>query len=166
MQDRVAIKFVITGPYASGKTTLVRTMSEIPIVGTEAAMQDFGKLTVAEEDLTVELSLFGTPGQRRFNFKWDVLAEGMDGYVVVVDMSRPGSFDDAAVIIEHFRNMSDAPFVIAANRGYDSLDGVAERLGVPEALVIACDATERESARDVLLALLEAVLYAVGHGTE
>jgi len=176
--ETVVIKFVITGPFAAGKTTLVKTMSEIPVIGTETAVtdntssiktnttvsMDFGKLTLVDEDMIVELSLFGTPGQQRFNFMWDVLAEGMDGYVVLVDLSRPDSFEEAAGIIAHFARISDAPFVIGANKGSGDpgeLEGVAESLGAPGAHVVACDATDQTSARDTLLALLEAVLWAV-----
>jgi signal recognition particle receptor subunit beta len=130
---------------------------------------DFGKLTLVDEDMIVELSLFGTPGQQRFNFMWDVLAEGMDGYVVLVDLSRPDSFEEAAGIIDHFRGISDAPFVIGANKGSgeaSELDGVAEKLGAAGAHVVACDATDQDSARETLLALLEAVLSAVDEELE
>ena len=141
-RETVVIKFVITGPFAAGKTTLVKTMSEIPVVGTETAVtddtssiksnttvsMDFGKLTLIDEDMIVELSLFGTPGQQRFNFMWDVLAEGMDGYVVLVDLGRPESFEEATQIIAHFARISDAPFVIGANRGSGDPDEI-EGLG-------------------------------------
>jgi signal recognition particle receptor subunit beta len=177
-RETVVIKFVITGPFAAGKTTLVNTMSEIPVIGTETVVSDntraikcnttvsmdFGKLTLIDEDLIVELSLFGTPGQQRFNFMWDVLAEGMDGYVVLADLARPDSFEETAAIIDHFRGLSAAPFVIGANKGTGEdgeLDGLADRLGAAEAPVIACDATDQGSAREMLLALLEAVACAV-----
>jgi hypothetical protein len=182
-RETVVIKFVITGPFAAGKTTLVKTMSEIPVIGTETSVtdetssiktnttvsMDFGKLTLVDEDMIVELSLFGTPGQQRFNFMWDVLAEGMDGYLVLVDLSRPDSFEEAAGIIAHFSRISDVPFVIGANKGSGDpgeLEGVADSLGAPGALVVACDATDQESARDTLLALLEAVLSAVDEELE
>ncbi len=177
-RETIVIKFVITGPFAAGKTTLVKTMSEIPVIGTETAVtdatsaiktqttvsMDFGKLTLVDEDMIVELSLFGTPGQQRFNFMWDVLAMGMDGYVVLVDVSRPESFEDASAIIAHFRGISEAPFVIGANRssgGPPELEAIAETLGAPGAPVVPCDANDQDSARDTLLALLEEVLSAV-----
>ncbi len=31
------------------------------------------------------LYLFGTPGQKRFDFMWEILSEGMLGFVVLVD---------------------------------------------------------------------------------
>lgn len=179
-RETVTIKFVITGPFAAGKTTLVKTMSEIPVVGTETSVtdstsaiksdttvsMDFGKLTIVDADLIVELSLFGTPGQDRFRFMWDVLAEGMDGYVVLVDLTRPETLDEGRAIVEHFRAMSSAPFVIGANKGTgdpDELAGVAERVaGDPDAIVVACDASDQESAKGLLLVLLESVLASLG----
>ena len=173
-RETVVIKFVITGPFAAGKTTLVRTMSEIPVVGTETVVTDetagiktnttvtldFGKLTLADADLTVELSLFGTPGQARFAFMWDVLAEGMDGYVVLEDVSRPETYAETAEIIGHFRGISGVPVVIGANKAQPGQDlaGLAAELGVPGAPVVPCDATDQDSARDMLITLLEAVL--------
>src|SRR5207253_1524140 len=115
------------------------------------------------EDIIVELSLFGTPGQERFNFMWDVLSQGMDGYVVLVDLSRPESFAEAFGIIAHFRAISDVPFVVGANKGAadgSDLAGLADRIGSGDAPIIPCNATDQESARDLLLALLEAVLDA------
>ncbi|HEV7805157.1 MAG TPA: ATP/GTP-binding protein [Solirubrobacteraceae bacterium] len=182
-RETVVIKFVVTGPFAAGKTTLVKTMSEIPVIGTETSVtdetssikpnttvsMDFGKLTLVDEDMIVELSLFGTPGQQRFNFMWDVLAEGMDGYLVLVDLSRRDSFEEAAGIIAHFDRISDVPFIIGANKGNGAdreLDGIAETLGARGAQVVACDATDQESARDTLLALLLAVLSAVDEDVE
>lgn len=170
--ETIALKIVVTGPFAAGKTTLVRTMSEIPVVGTETVVtdetsaiksnttvsMDFGKLTLADEDVVVELSLFGTPGQARFSFMWDVLAQGMDGYVVLCDANRPESLDEAAEILAHFRDRSDVPFVIGVNRGSEA--GVAERLGAAGATVVACDATDQDSARELLLVMLEGVLAA------
>lgn len=177
-RETVVIKFVVTGPFAAGKTTLVNTMSEIPVIGTETTVtdntraiksnttvsMDFGKLTLVDEDLVVELSLFGTPGQQRFNFMWDVLAEGMDGYVVLADLARPESFEETMAIIDHFRGLSDVPFVVGANKGSGDaaeLEALAELLGIGDAPIIACDATDQDSAREMLLALLEAVLCAV-----
>lgn len=176
-REVVAIKFVITGPFAAGKTTLVKTMSEIPVVGTETIVTDdtsaiktnttvsldFGKLVLADDDLLVELSLFGTPGQARFSFMWDVLAEGMDGYVVLTDVSRPEALEETQEIVRHFQGIADVPFVIGANRHEDHphvLEDLDVVLGVPGAPIVPCNATDPDSARQMLLALLEAVLAA------
>src|SRR4051794_29914021 len=121
---------------------------------------DFGRITI---DRDLVLYLFGTPGQDRFDFMWEILGEGMLGYVVLVDASRPESVEDAAGIVAAFRKMAHVPYVVGLNRA-DGLDADEERrirdmLDLePHVPVVPCDATDRESVKSVLLALLYAVL--------
>ena len=74
---------------------------------------DFGRITV-DEDLV--LYLFGTPGQKRFDFMWEILSEGMLGFVVLVDSVRPETFREARRILDIFRNYATTPYVVAANK--------------------------------------------------
>jgi len=172
-----ALKIVVTGPFAAGKTTLIRTISEITVLSTEKAItdatrsrksdttvaMDFGRIRI---DRDLVLYLFGTPGQERFDFMWEILGEGMLGYVLLLDASRQDSLPEAAAILEAFRGMARVPFVVGLNRA-EGLDE-AEETRVREALclaadvpVIPCDATDRESVKSVLLALLYAVLDSI-----
>ncbi len=95
------VKMVVTGPFSAGKTAFIRSVSEIDVVSTERKISseadarqrnhdqyamDFGRITV-DDDLV--LYLFGTPGQRRFDFMWEILSEGMLGFIVMVDSTRP-----------------------------------------------------------------------------
>jgi hypothetical protein len=169
-----AVKVVVTGPFAAGKTTLIRTISEITVLSTERGItddskelkaqttvaMDFGRITIDSE---LVLYLFGTPGQARFEFMWEILSDGMLGFVLVVDTQDPSSFEDAAKILHSFTELAHVPFVIAANR-CPSLDAVTEHairqtldvdLSVP---IVACDVTDKESVKAVLLALLFGVL--------
>jgi small GTP-binding protein len=172
-----AVKIVVTGPFAAGKTTLIRTISEITVLSTEKGItddtrstktdttvaMDFGRITI---DRDLVLYLFGTPGQDRFDFMWEILGEGMLGYVVLVDATRPESVDEAASIVRAFRKMANVPFVVGVNRA-DGLDEseeqrVRDTLDLdPHIPVVPCDATDRESVKAVLLALLYAVLETV-----
>lgn len=172
-----AVKIVVTGPFAAGKTTLIRTISEITVLSTERGVSDetrvrknqttvamdFGRITI---DRDLVLYLFGTPGQERFDFMWEILGEGMLGYVLLVDANRPDSLDDAEGILAAFRKMAAVPFVVALNRA-DAVDpslerAVRDRLQLhPRIPVVACDATDRDSVKSVLLALLYAVLAEV-----
>src|SRR5690606_34660957 len=97
------VKIVTTGAFNSSKTEFVQYNSEIDVVSTERAISteaeriksqttvamDFGRITV-DDDLV--LYLFGTPGQRRFDFMWEILSQGMLGFVVMVDSTRPETF--------------------------------------------------------------------------
>ncbi len=173
-QGGQAVKIVVTGPFAAGKTTLIRTISEITVLSTEKGISDdtrsrksettvamdFGRITI-DHDLV--LYLFGTPGQERFDFMWEILGEGMLGYVLLVDATRPESLEEAASILEVFRRMARVPFVVGLNRG-SALDEL-EEARVRSALsldsrvpVVPCDASDRESVKTVLLALLYAVV--------
>jgi len=165
---------VVTGPFAAGKTTLIRTISEITVLSTERGItdstrsrkaettvaMDFGRITI---DRDLVLYLFGTPGQERFDFMWEILGEGMLGYVLLVDAERPDSLDEAIGILGAFRRMARVPFVVALNRsaGMDQQqeDQIRQQLGLePEVALLACDATDKESVKAVLLALLYSVL--------
>jgi small GTP-binding protein len=169
-----AVKIVVTGPFSAGKTTLIRTISEITVLSTEkditdhtrsrkaetTVAMDFGRITI---DRDLVLYLFGTPGQDRFDFMWEILGEGMLGYVLLLDASRQDSLDEAVGILAAFRKMARVPFVVALNRadGIDPGDEacVRSRLDLDDTVpVVPCDATDRESVKSVLLALLYSVV--------
>jgi len=170
-----AVKIVVTGPFAAGKTTLIRTISEITVLSTEkditdgtrsrkaetTVAMDFGRITI---DRDLVLYLFGTPGQDRFEFMWEILGEGMLGYVVLVDGGREDSLQEAVGILAAFRSMAaKIPFVVAVNRtqGLDPAgeERIREALSLDERVaVVPCDATDRESVKAVLLALLHTVV--------
>ena len=169
-----AVKIVVTGPFSAGKTTLIRTISEITVLSTEqditdstrsrkaetTVAMDFGRITI---DRDLVLYLFGTPGQDRFDFMWEILGEGMLGYILLVDSSREDSLGEAVGILAAFRKMARVPFVVALNRsaGMDPQDEerVRDVLALDEDTpVVPCDATDRESVKSVLLALLYSVV--------
>jgi small GTP-binding protein len=168
------VKMVITGPFNSGKTEFIQTVSEIDVVATERQItseaekikdtttvaMDFGRITV-DEDLV--LYLFGTPGQKRFDFMWEILSEGMLGFIVMVDSTRPETFREARSILETFRAYAPTPYVVAANKqdledAWDIDDmRIALRLD-PKLKFLPCVATDKDSVKNVLLELLYSIL--------
>ncbi len=168
------VKMVVTGPFSSGKTEFIQTVSEIDVVATERKISseaekiketttvamDFGRITV---DDNLVLYLFGTPGQKRFDFMWEILSEGMLGFIVMVDSTRPETFREARSILETFRAYAPTPYVVAANK-QDIEDAwsvddmrIALRLD-PKIKFLPCVALEKESVKGVLLELLYSIL--------
>ena len=169
-----AVKMVITGPFSSGKTQFIQSVSEIDVVSTERKISsdaekikdsttvamDFGRITVDDE---LVLYLFGTPGQKRFDFMWEILSEGMLGFVVMVDSAKPETFREAKSILETFRAYAPTPYVVAANK-QDRADAwevddlrIALRLD-PAVKLLPCVATNKETVKTVLLELLYSIL--------
>lgn len=171
------VKMVVTGPFNAGKTEFIRSVSEIDVVSTERKItdltsrvkkettvaMDFGRITVDEE---LVLYLFGTPGQKRFDFMWEILSEGMLGFVVLVDSVRPETFREARRILDIFRSYASTPYVVAANK-QDATDAWStEDLRIalkiqPNIKLLPCVATDKESVKTVLLELLYCILDTV-----
>ncbi|ONI79431.1 ATP-binding protein [Actinosynnema sp. ALI-1.44] len=173
-----AVKILIAGGFGAGKTTMVAAVSEIAPLSTEELLTeagigvddlagienkltttvalDFGRITLNDRAI---LYLFGTPGQGRFWFMWDELAFGAIGAVVLADTRR---LETCFPSIDFFEKR-DVPFVIAVNcfegaARYEMAE-VREALDVGEDVPIAlCDARDRESAKEVLVTLVEYVL--------
>ena len=168
------VKMVVTGPFNSGKTQFIKSVSEIDVVSTERKItaeaervknsttvaMDFGRITV---DDSLVLYLFGTPGQRRFDFMWEILSEGMLGFIVIVDSTRPETFREARNILETFRAYAPTPYVVAANKqdvdeAWD-LDDMRIALRLDKKVkLLSCVATERKAVKSVLLELLYSIL--------
>ncbi|MFG2479004.1 ATP/GTP-binding protein [Streptomyces fagopyri] len=165
---------MIAGGFGTGKTTLVASVSDIKPLTTEESLteagaglddligvsgktrttvsMDFGKISLNDE---LMLYLFGTPGQERFWFLWNGLFKGALGAVVLVDTRRLASSFRAIEEMER----QDVPFVIALNVFPDSprhpVEEIRDALDLPaHTPIVACDARDRASSRDVLIALV------------
>ena len=87
-------KIIFAGPVGSGKTTSISSVSDILVVGTEAKATD--EVAQRKDNTTVAMDygvlnlengskvhLYGTPGQDRFNFMWEILSENAMGFVIL-----------------------------------------------------------------------------------
>jgi hypothetical protein len=164
------LKIVVTGPFNAGKTAFIRTVSEIEVVSTEKKVtsldekiktsttvaMDFGRITINKH---ITLHLYGTPGQRRFDFMWEILSEGMLGMIVLVDSNSPETFREARIILETFRAYAPRPYLVAANKqdcedAWD-VEDLKAALRLDRGIkVIPCVATDKESVKRVLIELL------------
>jgi small GTP-binding protein len=176
MRQIKKIKVVIAGPFAAGKTQFINTVSEIKTVKTERRTQqlneksvkdyttvamDFGKIRIDDEH---ELYLFGTPGQFRFDFMWEILGEGALGIIILVDSTDPTTFHEARKIINFFQSRFPVPMVVGANKqdmpnAWSPEDvrialDIDEEEGIP---VIPVSAIDKESVKNALLTLFEII---------
>ncbi|MET8835965.1 ATP/GTP-binding protein [Micromonospora sp. NPDC004540] len=172
-------KIVIAGGFGVGKTTCVRSISEIPPINTEAWMtaasetvdrldpgidkttttvaMDFGRLTIGPD---LVLYLFGTPGQPRFWPMWDDLCRGAVGALVLADTRDLAASFPA---VNYFEQDSDVPFVVCVNLFdgvlHHPLDDVRAALALPDRVPLtACDARDPSSVARALLTVVEHAL--------
>ena len=107
-------KIIFSGPVGAGKTTAISSISDIPPVttdemasdmtrsqkpGTTVAM-DYGMLNLGDSE---RIHLYGTPGQERFNFMWDILTHGGIGLILLLNNTRPDPFRDMHFFLDSFK---------------------------------------------------------------
>jgi signal recognition particle receptor subunit beta len=173
-----AVKMLVAGGFGAGKTTMVAAVSEIAPLRTEELLtelsvgvddlsgveskstttvaMDFGRITINPELI---LYLFGTPGQDRFWFMWNELAQGAIGAVVLADTRR---LDSCFPSLDFFERRG-IPFVIGVNcfdsaQLYD-VDEVREALDIDDNVpILLCDVRQRQSSKELLITLTEHVI--------
>jgi len=168
-------KIIFTGPVGAGKTTAIGSISDIPVVKTEArasdevaqrkasttVAMDYGILNLGEG---AKVHLYGTPGQERFSFMWDILTIGGIGLVLMLDNAREDPLKDMEFYLDAFKDfIGKNQVVIGITRMdmkprpglYTYQTKLAElNLNVP---VFEVDARERSDVKVLLLALLAAL---------
>jgi len=164
-----AYKVVVTGPFNAGKSEFIRTGSDIPVVSTERPISD--ELAEVKQTTTVAMDyghaavdghlfhLYGTPGQERFDFMWDILAEEMDGLLVLVDSTDRSSLKVARRLLRRFRRKSRVPLMVVATKQDErramSVGEVGEALQAKASEpVMPCDPRDPSSVEQVLQELL------------
>ncbi|MGP4090764.1 GTP-binding protein [Streptomyces sp. KR55] len=173
---RDLVKILVAGPFGVGKTTLIDSVSEIRPLHTEEQLTeasaqvddlagvrekstttvaiDFGRISLPGG---IVLYLFGTPGQERFRSLWDDIAHGALGALVLVDSRRVDASFDVLGLVEE----SGLPYAVAFNAFPDApRHHTEEQLRAALDLeadtpMVTCDAREKDSSVDALLALVQ-----------
>ena len=163
-------KVVITGPVGAGKTSFIRSLSEIPVVDTDVkstidigkdmttVAMDYGLVHLGED----EIHLFGTPGQDRFSFMWDILSEGAIGFILLVDATNPSTFPLARRILDYVLSRFSIPYMVGVTKSdihpsWD-LDFIADYLEVDRSRVRAVLAIDERSVLDFIIYFFESYL--------
>ncbi|MDW8091784.1 MAG: ATP/GTP-binding protein [Meiothermus sp.] len=163
------LKLVVAGPVGAGKTSFIQSLSELPVVETD----EWASEAVGKEKTTVALDygllrldgvpihLFGTPGQERFCFMWEVLVEGALGLVLLVAGDRPQDLPQARRILEYLTSRHPVPFVLGVTRQdlprVWGPEEVADYFGLEARQVVGLNATSPTSATLALVRMLELV---------
>lgn len=171
------LRLVITGPVGAGKSTFIRSVSEIETVDTDRRATDetqylkksttvafdFGRLHFGSE---MALHLYGTPGQSRFDFMWDILIHKAHAFIVLVPANRPSEFRNTRRIISFMKQRVNIPFIIGLTH-IDCLDAwfpenIALALGYPEPelapKMIPVNATETDSVSNAVILLVQELI--------
>lgn len=170
------LRVVVTGGVGAGKTTLIRTISEIEVVDTDKRVTDdlvelkekttvaldFGRLTITPNQ---SLHLYGTPGQSRFDFMWDILIQKAHAYILLVDAHRPEHFRYGRKILNFMNKRIQIPCLIGLTHtdcpeAWEVEDvvlamGLLDETTCPPVEVI--NATEKESVLKSLILLVEEI---------
>lgn len=165
-------KIIFAGPVGAGKTTAIAAISDIEPVRTDAAASDMTlqrkqKTTVALDygvlrlDEHTKVHLYGTPGQERFDFMWDIVSQGGIGLVLLLDNTRANPLRDLQFFLNAFSQLlKRAPLVIGVTKtdlknapGTDTYAGVLEKFGMRPP-IFEIDSRQREDVKQLILALL------------
>lgn len=168
-------KIIFAGPVGAGKTTAIAAISDKPPVSTNETASDMTGRRKAQTTVAMDygikyldngdvLHLYGTPGQQRFDFMWDILVEGGLGLMLLIDNRRDNPFGDLAFYLKAFRGFIDQTGVVIGVSGMDvkpkpslaQYRDELKRLGL-SVPVFEVDARRQ---RDVSI-MLEALLYSI-----
>ncbi|MBD2102987.1 ATP/GTP-binding protein [Leptolyngbya sp. FACHB-261] len=166
------LRIVVTGPVGAGKSTFIRSISEIEVVDTDERATDetaqlkrkttvafdFGRLSFGPE---MALHVYGTPGQTRFDFMWDILIRRAHAYVLLVAAHRPAEFRAARSILNFMSQRASIPLVIGMTHmdceGAWSAEDLTLALGYGSDYppIIPVDANNSSSVSEALVTLLQ-----------
>ncbi|MGC8591469.1 GTP-binding protein [Acidithiobacillus sp.] len=180
-------KIIFTGPVGAGKTSAISALSDTPIIATDAAASDMtlnrkGYTTVAMDygilnlDAQTKVHLYGTPGQERFDFMWDILTTGGLGLILMLDNTRPNPKKDMHFFLHAFKDfIVDVPVVIGISKSdikaqptpadyADALPEITADLQMlnPMPPIFEVDGRRKDDVKNLVMALLYSIDPGIG----
>lgn len=161
----------------AGKSTAIQCISEIPVINTDVRATDevslrketttvaldYGELTLADRQ---KISIYGTPGQERFNFMWEILAQGALGLIILIDNTAPDPLQELERYLDVFlEHIAENAIVIGVTRtdlkATPSLDAYHQRLAQRNLALplFSIDARKREHIVMMIEALVAMLEY-------
>jgi signal recognition particle receptor subunit beta len=109
------LKIIFAGPVGSGKTTAIETLSDSAPVSTNqnatdmtrvrknetTVAMDYGTMTLDDQE---KIHLYGTPGQERFDFMWEILTSNGLGLILLLDNTRRDPLNDMTFFLDSFKD--------------------------------------------------------------
>ena len=168
------LRVIVTGSVGAGKTSFIRALSEIDVVDTDkistdeiatwkettTVALDFGRVIFAPNQA---LHLYGTPGQLRFDFMWDVLIQKAQAYIFLVDAHRPQDFPHSRQILNFMNQRVQIPYLIGITHSDCpeawKLEEIALALGFTSESarppIMCLNATQKDSIFPALMTLID-----------
>ncbi len=167
------LRILVTGGVGAGKTSFIRTISEIEVVDTDkkatdevaklkdktTVALDFGRLTLVPNQ---SIHLYGTPGQTRFDFMRDILLNNANAYILLIDVSNPGNISQSSHIYQFMNQQATIPMIIGLTHtdcfGAVSSEVVAKALEIPsieEVPIMEVNTNDRDSSLLLLTTLIK-----------
>jgi signal recognition particle receptor subunit beta len=169
-------KIIVAGPVGAGKTTAINSLTNDNAFMTDAAVSDevtrkrksnttvamdFGVVPINDNDVA---HVYGTPGQQRFSFMWEILSEGANGLIILLDNTRNYPFRDLKYFAENFAGLiASQTLIVGVTRSDVSSDIPLEayqqwlqELNL-NADVIFIDAREKEEVQQLVFSLVEKI---------
>jgi uncharacterized protein len=171
------MKLIIVGNVGSGKTTSIRTISEIPMIGTEVkatehdatrrkstttVSMEYGLLNIQD----TKLHIYGSPGQKRFDFVTSTLCKNTSGMVIMIDNGHQNPLEELDYFLDFHKDyLEKKPAIIAVTH----IDDINARTNLIDyhhfarkkgfaCPVMPLDAREKDQVINVIMKLLVRIL--------
>ncbi len=166
-----SIKVIVTGDFSSGKTQFIKTLTGNPVTTERKVTEkseyvkkskttvalDYGKIILENKIV----HLFGTPGQKRFDFMWEVLDKDKSAFILLVDSTDKESIENSKFFLKIFQK-DNVPFIIGCNKqdlpSALSVNEIRSILDI-DADYIPLVAKDREKSMFLLRSLIKKLLY-------